>query len=595
MTYADYLTNKNYVPNIVIYFKGFYWAIRQPDSGLVVDANRLCLDQVAINPTRVDPAKANTTINTYAFTLVDINSTVTSLFNGITKFFQGELVEIYVGRSSVGMDFSEYLKLPDTFIKNVSKDGNAYKFNSTEAKDRLNKPAFNTMIKLEVDIVGGTTDIDASGTIDTSIFPPSGLLKINDEFISYDSIDTVNNRFIDCIRGEYISVPAAHKGGDTIYLVTRVLENPIDILLQCLISEGGGGTYDVLNDGAGIDENIINVAKFEEIRDVFFDGQVYELFLYNISNILTYLENEILYPNELRIISDNTSKISLAILNRGLFNDDYNPFSNDNILKPPSYEVGDKDIINVINVEYDYDEPNKLYKKLITLEDANSIADFGKKEASVVKLKGVKETLGGAQIATDIAQRFLFRFSYPKPEIAFSTHIDKSLTLLGEKIDLETNTLPNVDTGELNFADRVEVLERGINWKTGDVRFKVGFTSFTGIRECYLAPSDKITSVVGQKVVNIGAGRGVLYKVGWKMRLYSESLRDYASAQVNTISAIVGDQISFEDDWSTPLTINHRIMFCDYDDAVGSQKKYCFISDNGLNFSDNRKSYQITL
>ena len=595
MSYLTEITNKRFIPNIVIYFKGFYWGIRNPDSGLTISTDRLCVDQVSINPTKVDPSRANTTINTYAFTLVDKNQSVSILFNGITKFFQNEQVSIYIGRSGVNMPFSAYLKLPDTYIKSCSKDGNAYKFNSTEAKDRLNRPAFNTSIKLEIDILSGTTEIDTDGVIDLALWPSSGLFKLEDEFISYASIDSVNNRFLGCIRAEKGSVAVAHKAGEDIFLVTEIIDNPVNILLKCLISSGGGGVYDTLIDGAGIDNTLINVAKFEEIRDLFFIGQSYTLLLYNIENILTYLETEIFYPNELRLISDNESKISLAILNRRIFSDTLEQFTHDTIIKNITYDVDDTDICNTVNVEYDYDEPTSLYKKVYSLSDADSIADFGKREAITIKLKGVKTSSGGLQIATDIAQRFLSRFAYPKPEISFSTQMDKSLTLLAEKVDLISNKLPNVDTGELNFADTVEVVERGINWKTGDVKFKVGFTSFTGIRECYLAPSDTIVSVINQKTITVGAGRGALYRSTWKMRIYSNVSRDYVDSQVNEIESIVGDQITFVDNWVSTLSTNFRIMFCDYDDATDIQKKYCFISDDGLNFNDNKKSYQITL
>lgn len=595
MSYESEIVNKKFVPNVVILFKGVYWAIRQPDSGLTVATQRLAVEQVSINPTKVDPYAANTTINTYNFKLIDKDYAVTILFNGVTKFFQNEQVSIWIGRCNVGMPFSEYLKLPDTFVKSVSKDGSAYSFSTTEAKDRLNRPAFNEKNKLEVDIFIGTTIIDAAITIDPLKFPASGLIKIDDEFISYASLDLVNNRFNGCIRGEKNSIPAEHDQGATIFLVTELIDNPVNVLLKCLVSSGGGGIYDVLPDGAGVDDSLINVTKFEEIRDEFFVGQSYTLLLYGIDNILNYLEEEILYPNELRIISDNTSKISLIILNRKIFDDAQPVIGHDSMTKQPNYDVSDSEIINVVEVEYDFSEGTGKYRKLIVLEDADSIADFGKRDALSLKLKGVQEASNGAIIATDIGQRFLNRFSYPKPEISFNTHLDKSLILLGDKPEVISNTLPS-DTGELNFAESLEVIERGVNWKTGDVKFKVAFTSFTGIRECYLAPSDSLVSFTTQKSLTVGAGRGSLYRTGWKMRLYSNSARDYVNSQVNEILTVVGDVITFKDDWSvTLLNTTYRIMFCDYDDASDTQKRYCFVSDDGLNFTDNRKSYQITL
>lgn len=619
---TEVLTEKKYVPNVVIYFKGVYWGIRQPDSGLTIHADRQSLEQVAINPTKVDPAKANTTINSYTFSLVDKNYAVTLLFDGITKFFQNEPVRIFIGRSGTGMPFADYSELPLTYVKGVSRSKNAYNFKTTEAKDRINRPAFNTKIKLEVNIVALTSIIDSDGTIDPAIWPQNGLIKINDEFISYASLDLVNNRFSGCVRGEKNSIPASHGQGDTIYLVTEVEANPIDILLQCLISKGGTGDYDVLPDGAGLDESLINVDRFLEIKEEFFDTQTYTLLLYGVENILKYLETEILFPNELRIISDNTSKISLSILNRRVFDDKIQTFDDSCIKAQPSYEVDDTEIVNVVSVEYDFSEGTGTYRKLIMLEDADSITDFGKRATKEIKLKGVQENLGGAEIAQNIAERFLTRFAYPKPEISFTAHMNRSLIQLGEKSIVQTSTLPNVDTGELNFADTLEVLERGINWKTGDVKFKMGFTSFTGLRECFLAPSDSILEFITASQIRVGAGRGALYTVGWKMRIYNDSARDYVNSDVITITEIDGDLITFAADINTTvgdemigtedgfsllqqngdflllsvlLNNTFRIMFADYDDVTTKQKLYCFINQAGLSFNDNQKPYQVSL
>jgi hypothetical protein len=594
-TYQESLTNKKYIPNVVILFKGHYWAIRQPDSGLTVDADRLCLEQVAINPTKVDPAKANTTINTYNFTLIDKNYKVTLLFDGITRFFQNEPVEIFIGRCGVDMSFDDYMPLPITYVKSVSKDGLSYKFNSAEARDRLNRPAFNVRNKLEVDILAETTEIDAQETLDPDLYPASGLIKLNDEFISYESLDLVNNRFSGCVRGEENSTPAAHEGGDEIFLVTEVQGNPVDLILQFLISSGGGGSYDVLPDGAGIDESLVDIESFEEVRDEFFLDQDYRFLVFGVENILDYLEREILFANELRIVSNSTAKLALTVLNRRIFDVDFPVINNDSIKKQPGYEVSDSDVFNVVRIEYGYNYVTEKYLGLVTLTDEDSITDFGRRELTTIKLKGISNDSDGLTIATNIAQRFLTRFSYPKPEISINTHMDKSLISLGEKIQLYSTQIPNPNTGDLNFVDTLEVLERGINWKTGDVKFKLGYTSFTGIKECYMAPSDSIVSFTTQKSLTIGAGRGELYRPGWKLRLYSNVSRDYVSSQVNEIDTIVGDVVTFKDDWADALSTNFRVMFADFDDVTEQQRRYCFISNAGLPFSNGDLTYEVTI
>jgi len=615
VSYEAELLKKQYIPNTVIEFMGQYWAIREPDSGLTVQ-NKGLLDQVVINPTKVDPFAANTTINTYSFKLIDKALKVTSLFNGNLKFFQSQRVRIWIGRSFVGMPFSDYLPLPDTFVSAVTRDGAAYNFSSKEAKDRLNRAAFNLSNKLEVDILAATTQIDAVN--DLSTFPTSGLVKIEDEFLSYTGIDTTFNRLTGCVRGEKNSIPVDHQAGATIYLVTEVVGNPVDILLKVLTSSGGGSVYDVLPDGAAIDQSLINITQFEALRNEFFAGQSYNLLFYGVPSIQKLLEQEILFANDLRIITDKSSKISLAILNRNLFNDQM-PIIDETSIKLAStrYTVDDSEIINSVSIEYDYSEGTKKFLKLYTAEDADSIAEFGRRDPLELSLKGVKASMNGEMIVGDIAQRFLARFSYPRPQINFTSQMDKSLVNLADKVQLSSSEIPS-DIGGLTFAETVEVLERGINYKTGDVTFKVGFTSFTGIRECYLAPSDTVLHFDTPRIVNVGAGRGSLYQVGWKMRLYSNVTRDHHSEQVNEIVGINGDVITFDNDWTgfylakedgfallqedgsfiltKGLEDNEmRIMFADYDQVTEMQKRYCFISAGSAPFADGKKPYQITL
>ena len=171
--------------------------------------------------------------------------------------------------------------------------------------------------------------------------------------------------------------------------------------------------------------------------------------------------------------------------------------------------------------------------------------------------------------------------------------MEASIWTLGGKAYLETTLLPT-SAGDLNFGDSLEVMQRTINYQTGDVSMRLSFNAFTGQRACFIAPSDTIGSVTDQKTIVIGAGRGDNYRVGWKMRLYDNLPRDHADAQVNEIASIVGDTITFVDTWATTLLTTHRIMFADYDQVNEQQKRFCFVSDDGNTFTDGKPAYKIT-
>ena len=141
----------------------------------------------------------------------------------------------------------------------------------------------------------------------------------------------------------------------------------------------------------------------------------------------------------------------------------------------------------------------------------------------------------------------------------------------------------------------VEVIQKAINYQTGDVRFQLSFTQFTGLRVCFIAPSDTILTFTNQKTVNVGAGRGSQYRVGWVMRLYSNTTRNWTGDPLNTITGISGDTLTFANNWTTTLVNSQfKITFADYDDVTDQQKRFCFISDNGNTFSDGLPSYLIS-
>ena len=222
------------------------------------------------------------TINQNSIKLLDKNAVVTALFGSNPQVFQNELVEIWLGRSGVGMDFSDYRKLTDTYVVKVSKQDRAYTFSTREAKDRLSTGAFGESSKLFGDILAGTTVITLQD-IPTG-FPTSGMVKIDQEFISYAGIS--GNNLTGCVRGLEGSTAVAHSLGDDVYVAQVITGNPITILLQLLLSSGGGSIYDVLPDGSGIDQSLVDIAEMEQVRADYFVGWNFTLRLFNIESLL---------------------------------------------------------------------------------------------------------------------------------------------------------------------------------------------------------------------------------------------------------------------------------------------------------------------
>ncbi len=522
------------------------------------------------------------------------------------------------------MDFADYYQLPTTFVQKLDHSDNSYSFTTSEQTERMARPVFAFTSALGADIVPATTIWTMRD--DLSLFPTSGFLKVDSEFVSYSGVDLVNNQLTGVVRGELTSIPAIHTVNTDCTFVQTITDNPLNIILKLLISGGGGGTYDTLSDGLAIDQNLIDIAGIESLRDDIFSGIEFTLAIFSVDSGLKFLEDELLFPNGLRFTNSLDSKVTLALLDKAQFVEDDDIIDEDTITKYPKWTIDGTKVTNVLEIQWDYAEGIDTFQARNVYRDEASITTYGEQTSLKFNFKGIKASLDGQSLVDDFAQRLLARLSTPTPLITIQTQLDKSLQTIGDKAYLVSSKIPAPD-GTLNFASDLEIISRSINQTTGDVTFSLAFTSYTTIRSGFIAPSDSITSIVDQARVNIARGRGAQYQVGWYMRLWDDVGKAYTADLPNKIIAISDDTnsallneddsyllnedgskmlleqasdddtITFEDAWGTTITSpnDFKIRFCDYDDATDSQKRYAFISDQGNNFtSDDKPSYKVT-
>lgn len=587
-------TQKKYRGNVVIRIAGQYFAIRQPDSGLSIDAPfDRCVGSLILNPTQVDIRRVTTTIASYSFRLVDLQGAITAMVNGDASSLHNQEVEVWLGRSGVEMDFSEYYRLPTTRVKGLDHADNAYNFSSSGDADRMDRPLYSLTARLAGDILAGTTTITSAD--DLSDFPSSGFLKIDDEFISYSGVNVGQSQFTGCIRGEFGSVPAAHSALAEIIQTESVTDHPISILLKVLTSGGGGGSYDTLQDGLGISASLIDLDEIETLRDEVFGGLQFSFKLYGIESALKFIENEILLPNNLRFTYSRNAKLTIAVLDKPVFVEQLDVIDENSIVRFPQWRVDGNKISNNCVIDWDYDDVRRVYLQRSKFTEEDSIATYGKSPPLSFQFKGIRAALDGAEKIQEFGESLLTRIGYPRPEVTLTTHIDKSLQDIGNKTRVESRYIPGSD-GTLNFASEMEIVSRAINFTSGDVQFKLAFTSFTGIRSCFVAPSDSIQAVTSQKKVTLPSGRGDAYQVGWKVRLWDVGSEEFAADAANTIVDISGDELTFQQDWTTTLTGpgDFKLKFADYDQVAESQKRYCFVSDGASNFPDGGAPYRVT-
>lgn len=589
--------DKEYIGNVVVRFLGEYFTLWNPDSGLVVKSTyKNLVGSLVLNPTTIDPKKVSTTIASYSVKLTDVGNVISELVKLSGEDLVGQPVDIWLGRVKAGaqdtaLDFADYFKLPTTRIKEISRQDNAYTFKTTEETDRMNRPIYDTKTRLSGTVLAATTTFSVKDAIDD--FPASGFLKIRNEFVGYTAKDNTLKTFTGLTRGEFSTLPDDYDDNEAVLIAEQVSGNPITTILKILISNGGGGAYDTLKDGLGIDPDLIDLVEIEAIRDELFPNVSFVSHLYDIDSALNELETEFLAPLNLRFTYSKDSKLTLAVLDKARFVDEVDVVDDDTVTSFPKWTVNDNKITNQIEIDWDYNEATAKYAQRTVFVDDDSVAAYGKKSSLKLKFKSLRASLSGQDFVNTFGAALLSRLSYPIPEIEVSTQIDKSLLNIGDKTLLRSSNLPNA-SGKLNFAEEMEVISRSINYQTGDVKLKLAFTSFTGVRSCYIAPSDTIQVVTAQDVVEVGAGKGDLWGVGWKVKLWDNVAHEYTADATNEIASIDGDEITFVDPWATTLIASqHRLKFPFFDEASEDQKRYCFISPDGLDFSNSEKSYKI--
>lgn len=624
--YVDKVTTeKTFVPNIVIQIGVNYFCVRQPDSGLTVAAPYdTMVGSLVLNSAAIDIRKVNTTIANYTFRLLDKNGLVSTLVAGTGATLIGAEVTIWIGRNrkrstAEAHDFAGYYQLPKTRIKKIEHNDNTYLFSTAEDTNRIARAIYAPTSALNGDILSGTTTIIMRDAIDE--FPSAGYLRIDNEILSYSSKNDGTKTFSGVVRGEFGTVAAAHEANVSAYASEVVTANPLDLLLQILISGGGGGTYDVLNDGCGIDEALVDVAAIEALRDSLFPTTEVTLEMSNIESALRFLETEILQPFNLRFTYGLNAKLNLVILDRAIFVPFSNSIDEDSISSYPKWTVDETKIVNRIRVNWDWDEGEGKFLKFSEYINDASVTAYGLRNPLTFNFKGIKSSLDGQNLVDEYARILFARFATPVAEVEFRTQINKSLQNIGDKVFIESGKIPS-PFGGLTFASDMEIVSRAINYQTHEVSFKFAFTSFTKIRSGFIAPSDLIQLVQSQKLVGITSGRGAKYQVGFYMRLWNELTQTYEADAPNKIIEIADDEnglllesgfgllaedgtplgydqapfdlIKFENDFSTTLTTNHRLRFAKYNDAAVLQKRHCFISDDGNNFDDNKPTYKVT-
>lgn len=568
--------------NLILEIDGVMYAQHEPDSGVVIDADKIGLvNSVDISGTTIDFERVKTSIPNVTIRLLDKDGVITAAIGNSDSAWHKAEVKVYFGFITGSFDFADYELLATNRIKSISRRENEYSIQAADPADLLQVPVFQESAILDTAI--NPTDITIVVDAVPAGVPTAGFLVIDNEWIQYSNIVGLDITVAD--RGARGSTAADHAAEAAVFFVTEKDDHPIDIFL------------DVLQNDVGIDAGLIDLTGITAIKTTNFptDGN-FILRAFQVDNALTWLEKNILEETNCRIINKN-GQISLTVMDQVDFTGTEFEIDEDSIQRQPGYTVNNNRLRNRIIIEWDHQEGSNTYARTDEFFDQDSIDLYGEGRLLRLQFPGVRVANGGSAIVTDRAARLLARFGTPTASINITTHLNRFNANAGDNVRLTHRYLP-ASGGGLGFSEVLEVASKSFRGlaTNASINFKLVFTSFTGIRIGLIAPAPLLTGVITSQS-EFEVPDGACYGVGYCVRLWDEVTGNYTADPINQITEIDGNTIKVATPFVTTLGPTIRLKFCDYDNASNDQRgKYAFIAPNtGVFASDGSGAYQIII
>lgn len=356
---------------------------------------------------------------------------------------------------------------------------------------------------------------DATITVDSTVGWPSAsggvqYLLIGQEVISYTG--ATSNTFTGCARGQLGTAAAPHSTNDTVNGFYVLQDNPLNLALKIMLSTGNGtnGPYDVLpaNAGLGIDRTLVDVAKFEFMRDTWLPNWVMRFEEFRSVVGKQFLEQQIYTFCNCYPTVNNDGQLSINVYTPPLPNQLalLEPITDAKMALPPTFSgnVFSTFFYTLIDFSYDYDFLADLtntvtnsstgpYDSRTFYSDPAAEAIFDMDTTKVWQSRGLRAALIGQPRIDHLAQRFLKRFGTPSPLLNVKTLMGSELVEQADIVPLTSAKVPNLAIGKIGIKDKlVEVLGVQPNYLEGTRSLLVLDTGYSyGKRYAAISPSAK--------------------------------------------------------------------------------------------------------
>lgn len=364
--------------------------------------------------------------------------------------------------------------------------------------------------------------------------------------------------------------------------------NPLDILLAVLTSTGLGtnGTYDTLaaDNALGIDDDYIDVAGIESVRDDYYPGtsNYMEFTITERISAKSWFETEIFKPLVLYPTVDGQGRFGVKPFKPPLPTVEIMTIDQDSIEGVPAWDANLNAMVNEVEAQYDWNATTKEFDTRTFWVDTDSVDNRGPgKKQIVVKSKGIITAQYGATMMTTRKTRIFARWATPPAKITFSAFFSKWLAEAGDMVYFSHPLLPNFSTGAKGIiSSRMEVINRSIDWRKGRVKFELLTTGFANATYQVISPTMTVTAGTDGENFTVSVADAAKYADFTlpEFQLCNSRIRQLVAAKtlltVNTTTgACTCDALGV-----TPAA-GDFILFADYDSCTAEQKAYGFIAD----------------
>jgi len=375
--------------------------------------------------------------------------------------------------------------------------------------------------------------------------------------------------------------------------------NPIDILLRILTSSGTPGTngdYDILAavNGLGMDSTEVDISGIETMRDDYFPGNSHWIYITitDKSKASTFLEKEIFKPLNLTPFITSAGRFTVKPYKPPLANTaKVQTFDEDVISGLPEMDFNLGELVNEVDFKYDHDGSD--YATVEYHQDSTSIANRGQaKKALTIESKGLHASVSGvslnmfaADIVTRRAKSIFTRYATPPVKIKFDTLFYQWPSEAGDIVPFTHSKLPDIVAGTRGYtAKRMEIIQRGINFKEGKVSFELLNTGFAKSVYQQISPTMTITagaSGTSWTVSTADAAKYVNLTTPEVQLLDSRMRVKVAAKTITAINTTTG--VCTSDDWGVTPVAGDIVAFANYDSCTDEQKLFGFVADSSNN------------